>query len=603
MFKMNIKYFIIILSLVIPLNFCFSADYYCGQDGYADRVIVRDDGSGNALWIVDASTSSAFGDGQGDMSGTFGLISDYHMLGDVNGDGYTDRIVARVHATGSYLWWQVSYSGPNGFGTSGVNDEGSFGGSNMIPYAVADIDGDGKEDCVVLGYNVDGDPSTPDPRRYYVKYSDDGFVSGDVENSFFGGTNTDLAGVADVNGDGIDDRVDYFSGAGWRADFAPPGGGFGDATSDYTGYYAGDVLRFTADVNGDGYADRVYSQLNGAGTYYNWNASLTTSSSWGTSGTDYTQVTTFGEPGDELLIADVVTQEVPYELQYLEPYSDSYGTNGLWHFDEIIEESGGKLITPDDDSENPRNHDMVLYSGTTMATYLTGPQLVSDPIGDPGSGDPNFGNCLYFAGTGQNLWADTLLGDDLDVDDSNLRVEAWAKYEGSVLGQGDDYFIACHHQRFRLRLLDHDSLGFLLHAWIFDSNVVAHALKYSIPTEYINEWNHVALTFYNGTASLYFNGELVDSISVPTETINPSTTPRVTLGAAMYGGSPESYFWGKIDEVRIGQAVPTSPECGYWGYSPADLNKDCYVNTVDLKMFVEQWLDCTVPGDMSCIPW
>jgi hypothetical protein len=592
------KKLIISVLLMVPAVLCQAADYYCGQDGFADRVIVRDDGSGNALWIAAASSQDSFGDGIGELSGTFGLVGDYHMLGDVNGDGYTDRIVARVHSSGNYLWWEVSYSGPRGFGTSGVNASGSFGSPTMIPYAVDDLNGDGLGDCIALGYNASGD------RTYYVKYSDGGFLAGAGANKVWGGTNTETVGIADVNNDGIGDRVDYFGGAGWRADFGPSAGGFGDSVADLTGYYGGDVTRLIADVNGDGYADRIIASLNASETYYNWSASITTESGWGTSGTDYTQIAPFGEPGDKLLVADVLTPDVPFELQYLAPYTDSFGTNGLWHFDEIIDAGGGKLITPDDDSENPgRNHDMVLRNGVDLATLATGPQLVYDPIGDPGNGDPNFANCLQFNGFSQSLWVDTLLGDTLGVNDGNLRVEAWVKFEGEQYQAGDEYFIACHNDRFRLRYFDHSNMGFLVGWIVFDSDGVARPLNVAISFEGAQQWNHIAGTYYNGTSSLYFNGEMIASLPGLTPTINAATTPRVTLGAAAFGGSPSNYFLGKIDEVRIGQAVPTEPECGYWGYSPADINKDCYVDFADLKQFVSQWLDCTIPGEQDCLSW
>jgi hypothetical protein len=598
--KMRAKWCFFPILLVSFAGFCFSADYYCGSDGFADRVIVRDDGEGNALWIVDASTADAFGDGLGDLSGTFGLITDYHMLGDVNGDGYIDRVVARIHSSGNYLWWEVSYSGPRGFGTTGVNASNSFGGPDMIPYAVADVDGDGTDDCIAVVYDAS------ESRNYYVKYSAGGFLAGTVETSYWGGTNTDLVDVCDVNNDGVADRVDYFTGAGWRVDFGAGQGGFGDSQTDWAEYFGGtteNITRHIGDVNNDGYGDRVLATLNQQG-YYDWIASFSTPSGFGTEGPEYNQAAPFGQTGDQVILADVLTEEVPEALSYLAPYTDSFGTNGLWHCDEIIEAPDGELITPDDDSENPaRNHDMVLRSGVDLATYATGPQLVTDKIGDPESGDPDFGNCFQFDGFSQSLWADTLLTDTLGVDDGNFKVEAWVKFEGETYSAGDEYFIVCNHQRYRIRFVDHATLGFFLSSWVFDANVTPHHLIYTLPTEDINQWNHVALTFYKGTASLYLNGDLVASKGGLTPTINPSTTERVCIGAAMFGGPPTNYFYGKIDEVRIGQAVPTPPQCGYWGYSPADLDKDCYVDINDLNIFVSQWLDCTIPGDESCIPW
>ncbi|MBN2377273.1 MAG: hypothetical protein JXD22_12785 [Sedimentisphaerales bacterium] len=41
--------------------------------------------------------------------------------------------------------------------------------------------------------------------------------------------------------------------------------------------------------------------------------------------------------------------------------------------------------------------------------------------------------------------------------------------------------------------------------------------------------------------------------------------------------------------------------CGDWGYFPADLDRNCYVNLVDFSMFAQQWLTCTVPNGQDCL--
>jgi hypothetical protein len=41
-------------------------------------------------------------------------------------------------------------------------------------------------------------------------------------------------------------------------------------------------------------------------------------------------------------------------------------------------------------------------------------------------------------------------------------------------------------------------------------------------------------------------------------------------------------------------------ECGAWGYSPADGNKDCYVNLGDAALLWAQWLYCTQPYEDGC---
>ena len=47
-----------------------------------------------------------------------------------------------------------------------------------------------------------------------------------------------------------------------------------------------------------------------------------------------------------------------------------------------------------------------------------------------------------------------------------------------------------------------------------------------------------------------------------------------------------------IDIATLPVAVKDNEEtCGDWGYLATDLNRDCYVNLLDLLEFVEVWLD------------
>ena len=40
---------------------------------------------------------------------------------------------------------------------------------------------------------------------------------------------------------------------------------------------------------------------------------------------------------------------------------------------------------------------------------------------------------------------------------------------------------------------------------------------------------------------------------------------------------------------------------GLTQYLPEDLNKDCYVNMLDMKEFAQQWLSCSTPGAAGCV--
>jgi hypothetical protein len=42
-------------------------------------------------------------------------------------------------------------------------------------------------------------------------------------------------------------------------------------------------------------------------------------------------------------------------------------------------------------------------------------------------------------------------------------------------------------------------------------------------------------------------------------------------------------------------------DCGVWGYSPMDFNKDCVVDLEDFAVFAAEWLRCSQPFDTGCV--
>jgi hypothetical protein len=52
-----------------------------------------------------------------------------------------------------------------------------------------------------------------------------------------------------------------------------------------------------------------------------------------------------------------------------------------------------------------------------------------------------------------------------------------------------------------------------------------------------------------------------------------------------------------IDHVVV---TITDNDCGAWGYGPMDFNQNCYVDMFDFAIFVEKWLDCTLPYEAGC---
>ena len=59
-----------------------------------------------------------------------------------------------------------------------------------------------------------------------------------------------------------------------------------------------------------------------------------------------------------------------------------------------------------------------------------------------------------------------------------------------------------------------------------------------------------------------------------------------------------------FDRISISDILVTiydnDGECGAWGLLDGDIDENCYVGLNDLKLFVADWLGCTMPGDESC---
>ncbi len=87
------------------------------------------------------------------------------------------------------------------------------------------------------------------------------------------------------------------------------------------------------------------------------------------------------------------------------------------------------------------------------------------------------------------------------------------------------------------------------------------------------------------------------------------------IGASV--GDVRTQLQGYVDNDRITSYGGASPFCfpvvsfldGYTyvktracvTYLPADLNQDCYVDTLDFAIMAAHWLDCTEPTDSNCV--
>jgi hypothetical protein len=227
-------------------------------DGHPDLVV--------ANWCQDQQCD---GDYQGEVGvllgngdGTFqppvsfssgGMLATGIAVGDVNGDGFADLVVSNLYGT-------VTVFLSNGNGTFQSPISYSSGGVDAGSIAIADLNGDGRPDLVVGN----------DCSDYNCTYSSVGVLLGDGHGDFQGpvvytsGQNQARSiAVADVNGDGYPDLVVANDPCGNSGDCGHNTAtvllGNGDGTFQAAvGYPAGNAVSVAiGDVNGDGYPDMI----------------------------------------------------------------------------------------------------------------------------------------------------------------------------------------------------------------------------------------------------------------------------------------------------------------------------------------------------------
>ncbi len=250
------------------------------------------------------------------------------------------------------------------------------------------------------------------------------------------------------------------------------------------------------------------------------------------------------------------------------------GTYGLWHFDEQADS-----ITPDDNSMDlfGRNYPLTMTQGASLVTPAVYP-----------AGNADFGTCLELDGMGGYVSHATFP----TVDTSLFNIEFWMQMNPGILpgtvGQVTGALWLIDGGTLRV-YLEVGGTGVSLRYMI---NNIAYQLNSAISLD--GGWNHYRLTFDNGTMKIYENDGIIGTLVTGlTEMMAPTGTLRI----GSYGGT-QRYFWGWLDEVRL--YGNTTAVCGDFGYLPADINKDCYVNDLDIKMLADNWLDCTFEGDANC---
>ncbi len=124
---------------------------------------------------------------------------------------------------------------------------------------MGDVNGDGKDDAIVFFSSGD----------WYVALSNGKTFNGYSQWKSGHGSGSAAQFLADVNGEGKEDAIYYTSNGNWTVAYSD-GSKFGSASTWKTGHGSGSKTQFTADVNGDGKADAIaFFDVSGfAGKWY-----------------------------------------------------------------------------------------------------------------------------------------------------------------------------------------------------------------------------------------------------------------------------------------------------------------------------------------------
>jgi carboxypeptidase T len=251
-------------------------------------------------------------------------------------------------------------------------------------------------------------------------------------------------------------------------------------------------------------------------------------------------------PGDEIIPAETARNRdaVLYALELADcPYRaickqttycatttepapvSELGLQGFWNLNETCQER---------------------MDGSVHNNHLADGNAVTHTIGYLGLSaelDASRGNFLAISDTVQS---------GLDVTGS-LTLFGWVK--PTVLGQwqvlASKYEIASDDRAYRLDLRPDNKIGFVVSP---DGTLSdTFTLEVSPPlTLILNSWYHIAAVFdaVQKSLSIYFNGDLIGSRTVPYDRIHDSSAP-FALGANWENGQPSQHLYGRLDEWGI----------------------------------------------------
>ena len=98
----------------------------------------------------------------------------------------------------------------------------------------------------------------------------------------------------------------------------------------------------------------------------------------------------------------------------------------------------------------------------------------------------------------------------------------------------------------------------------------------------------VAVSLQSFTSDNWYVPQTITVIATDDD-IAEGKDPNITL--IHHDAQSDDPEYNQIDIIDIAvEVIDNEPHCGHWGYYPADINRDCYVNLRDFALFVFQWL-------------